>query len=744
MLLEEATAFTKGCFNGESAPCSNACPFRLDVRTFLDKCARQKWNAAYKAYRNAVIFPAVVSALCKEPCREKCHRKLLGDESVSMGLIERAVCESAKNKKPESYALPPKEKKIAVLGAGLAGLACALDLANKKYPVTVFDKAEGWGGHLRSHELFSTFDEEFSLLFASAKAEFVFGREISSLDELSEFDAVYVATGKGGNDFGLLGSWDSELEYTERPGIFLGGELCGRGEVQSIAAATKTAKVIECYVQTGRAELMNAEAEPCDHALDHSGEEQKPRVIPADGAHYTKDEAAKEAERCMMCDCTKCIDQCELLSSTPKKPTKMAVEVYTDANANPPIATHELTRITYSCNDCGHCKRVCSEGVDVGSLLRFARENRFGTKNEPKALHWFWLREMDAASREGFYYGIPGGKKECSYAFFPGCQLGASNPDHVLKSYDFLKENYEAGIILGCCGAPAYWAGDIARREENAARIKAAREQMGRPTLIFACATCENMFKRLLPDIPRVTLYELLDEKGVFSSSSLSDAAVFDPCAAAENDKAQKAVRSLCEKAGVKAHEHPNKGRCCGYGGQMKTANRKLFDEIASNRVNASDLPYVVWCANCREVFADKNKDCAHILDIVFGLTPERSVPSLNQKRMNSAKVLDTIMKDIEGKTYSLPESDWDSLKVTVSPETERKMDDRLITLSDVKETILKSEQNKEYFVDPESGHVLYRMVTEMLTYWVECRKEGDTYEIIDAYAHRMHFKEGV
>lgn len=744
MLLEEATAYTKDCFTGEPAPCSNACPFHMDVRSFLDKVSRQKWNSAYKAYRNAVVFPVIVSSICPQPCREKCQRPKLGDESLAMRDIEAACVLYSKNKKADFYAIPPKDKRVAVVGAGVAGLACAFDLSNKKYSVTVFDKNPGWGGHLRKHTLFDSFDEDIRSQFDTVNTEFRFDTEITSLDQLDEYDAVYIATGTGGSDFGLASGWDSVLETTKINGVFMGGEVCGRSETESIAISMRTARIIEGYVQTGRAELGHGEFNGCDHELDFSGTLSAPAVKMESPEGYSKDEAAREASRCMMCDCNKCYRECELLEQTSKRPGKMAVEVYSDANANPPIATHELTRVTYSCNDCGHCKRVCPESVDIGALLRFSRESRFGTKNEPKALHWFWLREMDFAVNEASFSGIPDGKEKCSYAFFPGCQLGASNPDHVLNSYSFLRKNYDAGIILGCCGAPAYWAGDVESREKNHGKIKEIWSAMGEPTLVFACATCESIFSRLMPEIPRVTLYELMRDKGLTVDAGIfKEAAVFDPCAAEENTAAKTAVRELCSSGGMVLSEHRDKGRCCGYGGQMKTANRKLFEKIAGNRITASDLPYVVWCANCREVYASRGKDCAHVLDLIFGTVPG-DVPSFEEKRKNSLRVKDEIMKQITGSGYTVQEKPWDSIAVEASAELQKIMDERLITMSDVRETIWNGEQNKEYFRDPDGGSVLTRMVTPILTYWVEYKFDGGVYHLIDAYTHRMHFREGV
>ena len=64
------------------------------------------------------------------------------------------------------------------------------------------------------------------------------------------------------------------------------------------------------------------------------------------------------------------------------------------------------------------------------------------------------LREMDFATAEGAFSSAPEGKTECEYAFYPGCQLGASDPEYVLRSYEYLAGSFDTGVMLGCCGAP--------------------------------------------------------------------------------------------------------------------------------------------------------------------------------------------------------------------------------------------------------------------------------------------------
>ena len=299
MQLEDFSQYTQNCFNGEPASCSCACPFGLDVRAFAEKCAGGRWNAAWKAFRTAAVFPTLVAALCPAPCREHCQRAGLGG-AIDLPGLESASIRFAKNKKADSFNIPPKDKKVAVVGAGPAGLSAALQLALKKYIVTVFEREETWGGSLRSHPRFPEFDEEFRFQFTAVKPgflEFVYGREIREPEELADYDAVYLATGRGG------AAWEGDRFY-------LGGEAAGKSLIEGVAMGPQAAKAMESFLMTGRREEIHdpRHENPCERYLPHPGVEAEPPRDPE-----TEEGALAEAARCLQCDCSACMDGCEML-----------------------------------------------------------------------------------------------------------------------------------------------------------------------------------------------------------------------------------------------------------------------------------------------------------------------------------------------------------------------------------------------------------------------------------------------
>ncbi len=745
---DKAFAFAASCYNGEPASCTFACPFRLDLRSFLKKAAKGRWDAAYKELRNAALFPSVIAALCPHPCEAYCqHSTVFGNPPISVGLIEKACLAFSPKKEASSFAIPPKTDRIAVVGAGPAGLSCALLLAQNRFLVTVFDKNEGWGGSLRTHPHFEVFDRDFALQFSAVEAEFRFRTEIRSPDDLTGFQAVLLAAGRGGADFGLLQSWNAELAYTDRDGFFLGGELTGLSLMEGMAQAARSSRSIASFIQSGSSSFAAEEWDRGNRtrAVPHRHAPDAPPVTPA-GELYTEAEARSEAARCMSCDCINCMDSCELLIKYKKKPPRISNDVFLDGQTRNSVSSACITRETWSCNLCGRCSSVCHAGADVCGLFQYSRTDRVASGNYPPALHDYWLREMAFSAGEGSLAAAPAGKEGCEYAFFPGCRLGASRPDHVRLSYAYLRKKLDAGLLLNCCGVPAWWAGDESRFQAHLEELRSDWEKLGGPTLIMACATCERIIGRFLPEIPMLSLYEVLKAEGT-SPPPFPKAAVFDPCAAADRPSLKESVRKLAAGAGLELTDFDGNGQCCGFGGHMQLADPCLYEEIAENRMAAAEEPYIVYCTNCREVFLSHGKDCAHILDIVFGL-PGGGVPTLEEKRENALRVKKELLKEYWDESFDAAQKPWDGLPLEVTPEAQQKMERNLITLGDVRETVWQAERSGEGFVY-EDGELLCSLPGPVVTYWVRYRKytaaNGEERMIVtDVYSHRMRIREEV
>ena len=123
-----------------------------------------------------------------------------------MDRLEQACIALTRDTSATDYNLPPKKEKIAIIGAGISGMAALLRLATKKYTVEVFEKTDRVGGRLRKSMDPSIFETDFDEQLSHLEYALHLNHPIHSLDELAGggFQAVYIATGKDGEDFGAV------------------------------------------------------------------------------------------------------------------------------------------------------------------------------------------------------------------------------------------------------------------------------------------------------------------------------------------------------------------------------------------------------------------------------------------------------------------------------------------------------------------------------------------------------------
>ncbi len=146
MAVDEA----QRCLNCKNMPCVAGCPVNIDIPGFIKEIANGNFEEAYGVISKSSSLPAVCGRVCPQEnqCEGKCVRGIKG-EPVAIGRLERFVADyhnanfNGEVAKPESNG-----KKVAVIGAGPAGLTCAGDLAKKGYEVTVFEALHLAGGVL--------------------------------------------------------------------------------------------------------------------------------------------------------------------------------------------------------------------------------------------------------------------------------------------------------------------------------------------------------------------------------------------------------------------------------------------------------------------------------------------------------------------------------------------------------------------------------------------------------------------
>src|SRR3989304_7200912 len=199
-------------FYQQTVACQFACPVRTDGRAYVTAIARGEYERAYLIARETNPFASTCGWVCGAPCEDACRRGKL-DAPVAIRALKRFVTERfvvesiidiIKLQDSIKPKIKNKNKLVAVIGAGPAGLACAHDLALQGYSVTVFEKHSVPGGMLRLGIPEYRLPNEFIRLeinaILSLGIELKFGKELGkdfSLDDLKEngYEAIFLSVG---------------------------------------------------------------------------------------------------------------------------------------------------------------------------------------------------------------------------------------------------------------------------------------------------------------------------------------------------------------------------------------------------------------------------------------------------------------------------------------------------------------------------------------------------------------------
>ena len=143
------------CYDTGTAPCKTACPAHIAVQGYLKLAAQGKYQEALALIRKDNPLPAICGRICNRRCEDACTRGTI-DQAIAIDEVKNFLAQL--DLKAETRYIPPKvvptldgsfNEKIAIIGAGPAGLSCAFYLAEKGYSPTIFEKNEKPGGMLR-------------------------------------------------------------------------------------------------------------------------------------------------------------------------------------------------------------------------------------------------------------------------------------------------------------------------------------------------------------------------------------------------------------------------------------------------------------------------------------------------------------------------------------------------------------------------------------------------------------------
>jgi Fe-S oxidoreductase len=757
------------------------CPIHLDVRGFLRKVAMGAWDEAIQVLALTMPFPGIVGRICDHPCQEACKRGEAGD-AIAISDLERATVTRGQVKEVQ-VPLPGKIQRVAVIGGGLSSLTAAWDLIHKGYRVTLFEL----GGRLKGVP-WNRFERILSRKIIQEETSCLEKRgvEVRSGEEVNQenwvnilmtrYDALYVGLDSGGlpdlTFVFALGRPDFLTLAMSRSGLFVGGtntNEAGFSPIEMVAAGRKGATSIDRYLQEVSMTAGREQEGAYETRLYTSLEGVKAQpVVPMKhaGSGYSGEEAMAEAGRCIQCECMECVKVCLYLERFKSYPKRYIREIYN--NETILMGSHGQTnRLINSCTLCDLCATVCPNDLSMAEVCIEGRRSLVRRGKMPPSAHEFALQDMlFSNSNKAALAAHEPGKGQSDFAFFPGCQLGAIYPDHVVSTYARLRHHLKGGIglMLRCCGAPALWAAREDLFRESLDGLENDWNKLGRPVLVVACPACYKTLKENLPGLKQRPLWQVLRDlvegrdrttlhrggsnvKGVHLAAEVL--AIHDPCTARHEPDIQEAVRQLLSGLGIGIEELPlgrDKTECCGFGGLVTAANPCLAKEVAEARASRREIDYVTYCAMCRNLLASTGKRVLHVLDLLFdGSGPDpasRKASGYSDRRENRYRLKQRLLRGLWGGQEQTME-DYERIALSISPEVLECMEERRILKEDVQRVIDYGEKSGRKLYNPKSGRWLVSYRPAQVTYWVEYSHETEGFRVHNAYCHRMEIVGG-
>ena len=257
----KAHIFDKKCPAGVcgdlfKSPCQNACPVEMDIPAYIALVRAGRLEDAYQVLKRTNPFPSVCGRVCGHPCQSKCRRSQL-DAPLAIKNLKRFVTDHVPS--PKTAPLPTVHpEKIAVVGAGPAGMTAALEMKKRGYAVTVFESYSEAGGMLRwgipeyrlPREILTREIQDILDTGVELKTNVKIGVDMPFSELEASYDAIYIGTGaqqsaplglSNEDTGGVMGAVEFLRDYNMGKDVHVGKHVAVIGGGNSAIDAARTA-----------------------------------------------------------------------------------------------------------------------------------------------------------------------------------------------------------------------------------------------------------------------------------------------------------------------------------------------------------------------------------------------------------------------------------------------------------------------------------------------------------------------
>jgi ferredoxin len=363
-------------------PCMVGCPAKMNIPLMLRQIHAGDFYAAIQTVKKDIPLPAILGRICPAPCEKVCRRKQ-ADDAVSICLLKRFVADMDLDSdapfKPKCQ--PDTGKKVAIVGAGPAGLSAAYYLKQAGINCLIYDDHDHPGGALRHADIdrkvlsLGTIEREIQQILAlgiELRSNTHIGKDVSMEELKSQYDAVLLAIGT---------SEDNKIQVnrpdyaTSEEGVFAAGGCIGSRNlcIRAVADGKEAALSIQSFLLGGIGSITSTynhragRLEPDELAILMKQAADVARTEPEtieDG--LTIAQAQRQAVRCLHCDCRKAYN-CQLRD----RATELGARQRTwqgEKKLFRQIAEHEhILFEPGKCIKCGLCIQAAeTEGEPIG------------------------------------------------------------------------------------------------------------------------------------------------------------------------------------------------------------------------------------------------------------------------------------------------------------------------------------------------------------------------------------------